>query len=133
LRTIRALSRFDEAPAELAVELTAEGYITRDTQMIARDEAEAAILAVVPEHKADAMTLGDLCRAAGVKRTSGQDAVSRLTEEKRLSRIGRGHRGDPYRYHDREIHTAAATSYERQKETAVGVDVGLEASGRVAE
>jgi hypothetical protein len=122
LRTVRALSRFDETPAELIVELTEQGYVIRDAGVIASERAETSILAVVPESEAQATTIGHLCEAASVKRTIGQDAVTKLSNEGHLFRVGRGHKGDPYRYYAPKIDSAGITRYMRQKENAVSED-----------
>jgi len=109
LRTVRSLSRFDETPPELTIELTAEGYVIRDTRLIASERAEASILTVAAATESEAMTLGDLCVAAGAKRTAGQDAVKKLVAEGRLSQIGKGCRGDPHRYYSSKTHPAGTT------------------------
>jgi hypothetical protein len=121
LRAIRALSRFDETPDQLVAELTGAGYVVRDQGAIASEHAQVAILAVIPASESEALTMDELCAGAGVKRTTGQDAVLKLVQGARLFRIGKGHRNDPYRYFAPEIHSAANAPYIRQKETAVSM------------
>jgi hypothetical protein len=108
LRTIRAMARFDETPAELTVELTADGYVVQDTDALAARNAEASILAVIPESEDDAMTVEALCEGAGMKRTVAQAAIKALVREGIISQIGKGHKGDPFRYC--AIHSAGTSS-----------------------
>jgi hypothetical protein len=110
MRAIRAISRFDGTPDEILAELTSDGYVVRDKGAIASEHAEAAILAAAPASERESMTLDKLCRAADVKRTTGQDAVQQLVQGERLRRIGTGHKGDPYRYCAPKIHSAATTT-----------------------
>jgi hypothetical protein len=108
LRTIRAISRFDETPSELTIELTADGYFARDTDALAAGNAKASILAVIPESEDDAMTVETLCETASVKRTVAQAAIKALVREGIISQIGKGHKGDPFRYC--AIHSAGTSS-----------------------
>jgi hypothetical protein len=58
-RSLRAVGRFDETPAELTIELTDDGY-QEVSGTEARDLAASAVLAVLPELEEDAVALVDL-------------------------------------------------------------------------
>ena len=100
LRHLLALSRFDETPAELVVELTPHGYVPRDSAAVAVDAAIEAVGAVLPGDEAAAVPLDEvLARVpATIKRTSAQAALAALVELGGAARVGRGVKGDPYRY-----------------------------------
>lgn len=99
LRQLAALSRFDETPAKLVIELTDAGYVALGTDpAVAAAEARDAVLRVAPGTEDDAITEDALLEKAGVKRTVGQEAVKEHVAAGRLRRAGAGKRGDPYRY-----------------------------------
>jgi hypothetical protein len=107
LRALRALSRFDDTPAELTIELTDDAYTVRDSKAVASQQAVVSIQAVIPRFDSEAFTLNQLCEVASVRRTIGQEVVQQLVQDKRLCRIGKGHKNDPYRYYySPDIHSA---------------------------
>jgi len=99
LRVLESLSRFDETPGKLVIELTADGYVALgDEEAVAEQEAIEKVIKSAPNNEDDAVTEKDLLAAAEVKRTIGQDAIRVHVAEGRLFRLGNGKRGDPYRY-----------------------------------
>lgn len=114
VRVIESLSRFEETPDKLVIELTPTGYRSLgDATAFAEKEARGAILETLPAKPENAIATGDLLdklKEQGVKRTSAQDALHTLTESGAIERIGGGKRGDPYRYHRGEKDSAATTS-----------------------
>jgi hypothetical protein len=116
LRVFRALSRFDETPTEITVELTAEGYRALDSATIALDHAEEAVMSIVARSEVQANTVDELLEAAHIKRTIGQDALTKLVEQGKILRIGAGKKGVPFRYFAAENHSAGNTTHTRQKE-----------------
>lgn len=100
LRTLTALSRFDETPVELVVELGEDGeYIAHgDGAAVAHAEALSAVRTHAPATEGTAVTEKDLLATAGVKRTLGQTAIRELLAAGELAKTGAGKRGDPYRY-----------------------------------
>jgi hypothetical protein len=67
---------------------------------VAEEEAKEAILRVLPHTENEAMTLDDLVKEVkedGVKRTVAQNAINEMLDRV-VCRIGRGVKGDPYRY-----------------------------------
>jgi AAA domain len=99
LRVLKALSRFDETPEELVIELTEDGYIQRGAvRGIAEEDAHAAIVAAVPKVRSEAMTMEQLVAATHISRTTAQRATEQLVDMSDLRVTGKGTRGDPKRY-----------------------------------
>jgi DNA primase len=100
LRSLRTLSRFDETPPELVVELTPEGYVPLGIEAdVAKQEARARILAEAPREKAKGKTLPELVKLVDGKRTTVQEVVKELRGEDLLARTGKGKKKDPYRFY----------------------------------
>jgi hypothetical protein len=118
LRVIRALSRFSETPDELVIDLTPGGYVSLgQTKAVEAQEGEASILSAAPTEECDAVPLDDLVKATGVKRATGQRAVTTLCSKGQLARVGGGKRGNPYRYWAPRIDSAQTTPPNGQKES----------------
>jgi hypothetical protein len=99
IRVLDALSRFDQTPDTLVIELTEAGYVALgDTEAVAAEEARTAVLLVAPSSEAEALREADLLSAADVKRTVGQGAIREHLDAGRLCRTGEGKKGDPFRY-----------------------------------
>ena len=99
LREIHALSRFNETPPKLVIELTDHGYLALgEPHAVEAPKAEEAILAIAPQTEGDAVAQDDLIKASEVKRSTGQRAIRRLIQDEKLDRVGSGKRGDPYRF-----------------------------------
>lgn len=100
LRTLHALSRFEETPEDLVLELTPTGYVSLGSEAaIGVQVAKRKILAIAPTNPEDAMTLDDLIGAAGVHRTTSQQAVHALVQSHDLIQIGQGRKGSPFKYY----------------------------------
>jgi hypothetical protein len=102
VRVIESLSRFDETPDKLVIELTSDGYRSLgDATAFAEEEAAQAIRETLPATPDNAMTTGELTdklKEQGVKRTSSQAALSRLLQAGKVTRTGGGKKGDPFRH-----------------------------------
>lgn len=99
IRHLHALSRFDETPDLLVIELTPDGYVSLGTETaVAEAEARERVLRAAPTNEADALKEDDLLAAADVKRTVGRDAIAYHLAAGRLRRVGAGKRGDAFRY-----------------------------------
>ena len=122
MRVLRALSRFGETPLEVTVELTQDGYVLRDSETIALDDAAEAILKMVPSSERSARTSSELCQASGVKRTVGQEALNRLIQQEKIQRKGSGHKGDAFRFYATKIHSAGNAFLKRPDETEESKD-----------
>ena len=98
VRLIQTLSRFD-AQADLLVELTPEGYRAlgapgEESKKRAADD----VLSVIPRSKKNAITIDDLAKATGKKRAHLQALLDVLAETKKISKLGKGRKRNPYRY-----------------------------------
>jgi hypothetical protein len=113
VRVIESLSRFEETPDKLVVELTPDGYTSLgDATAFAEQEAREAISEVLPAKAQHALTSGDLfdkLKEQEIKRTSAQTALEALIHEGGVIRIGAGKRGDPYRHYRPEKGSAETT------------------------
>ncbi len=102
IREIHAVGRFHETPNKLAVELTNEGYKALGSDAaVAEEEAREAILRVLPETPDEAMTEKDMLTEVasdGIKRTVAQSAIKDMLDDEVIARMGRGVKGEPYRY-----------------------------------
>ena len=102
VRVLESLSRFDETPDKLVIELTPDGYRSLgDASAFAEEEAAQAIRETLPTKPDNAMTTGELTdklKEQDVKRTSSQAALSKLLQAGTVTRIGGGKKGDPFRH-----------------------------------
>jgi hypothetical protein len=99
IREIHALSRFDETPDVLGVELCEDGYkALGDSAAVAESEAREAILEAAPTSEAAAVNLTMLLMVTGLGRTTAQKAIEALLEAGKLRQVGEGVKGSPYRY-----------------------------------
>lgn len=99
LREIHAVSRFDETPDELVVELTDTGYVARGlSHQIELEEACRTMLALLPIKEPDAMTLEQLHGTAKISRSTAQRAVELLEKDGKIQTVGRGVRNNPHRF-----------------------------------
>jgi hypothetical protein len=102
VRVIESLSRFEETPDKLVIELTPDGYRSLgDATAFAEEEARAAILEVLPATLESALATSELLdklKEQDVKRTAAQGALNQLVNTGEVTRTGAGKRGDPYRY-----------------------------------
>ncbi len=118
LRIIQGLSRFSEVQDELMIELIDGKYVSHGPpSQLAAVEARRAILAAVPDTSAGAVTWDALIETTGMKRTTAQEVVSTLLNEKRLVREGKGTKGDPHRFYAPKMLSAGTSSPIRQNES----------------
>jgi hypothetical protein len=103
VRLLEGLSRFRETPDALLVDLTDDGYASLGTESdVALLEARRAILDFLPADESQAMTLDQIVEqgaASELSRTTAQKALTDLARENWVRKVGKGRRGDPYRYH----------------------------------
>ena len=97
IREMSALSRFDEAPAEVLIELTSAGYVVVGSEQgLARQVARSAVLDHLPAD--GGMTREELMARTALGKTAIGGALNDLVSEGLASRIGTGVKGDPYRF-----------------------------------
>jgi hypothetical protein len=103
VRVIESLSRFDETPDKLVVELTEDGYRSLgDASAFAEREAMSAIVELLPAKEENAIKTDevlDKLKEHDVKRTVAMEALTKLAVAGSIRRVGEGKRGSPYRYY----------------------------------
>jgi hypothetical protein len=103
VRIIESLSRFDETPGKLVIELTDDGYRSLgDATAFAEREAMTAILELLPVKEENALPSADILdrlKEQEIKRTVATEALAKLANSGMVRRIGAGKKGNPYRYH----------------------------------
>lgn len=103
VRVIESLSRFDETPDKLVIELTGQGYRSLgDATAFAEEEAEGAILETLPSKPENAMVTADVLdklKEQDIKRTAATNALAKLSDAGVVLRVGEGKKGNPYRYY----------------------------------
>lgn len=98
IRELAVLSRFEGWPEQEMIELTAEGYVSLgNEQAFALVAARAALLDGLPTDE-PGLTLDEIVPALIERRTTAQAAIVELIGEGRVTRAGKGRKGDPYRY-----------------------------------
>ena len=89
IRVLDALSRFDQTPDTLVIELTAAGYVALgDSESVATDEARMDVLKAAPGSAAEALREDDLLTAANVTRTVGQGVIREHVGNGQMLRLG---------------------------------------------
>lgn len=102
VRHLQSLSRFEETPPELMIELREDGryHVVSDQAITGEDEARADLLKALPETEEKAFTLEELGqRCPKLSRTTAQRKLAELLAEGVVRHIGVGKRGDPKRYY----------------------------------
>jgi hypothetical protein len=101
IRKIAAISRFPQTPSELTVDLGPDGQYTAlgGSDAVTRDRATQAILAALPFFADTAKTILVLQEETGETRTT----IRRVLKELKATRTGTGEKGNPFKYHRREI------------------------------
>jgi hypothetical protein len=121
VREIHGLSRFDETPSYLAIDLTEAGYVALGNEKaFALAEARRALLKIVPELADEARSLDDLRKATALKRTTVQEALS----NPQFTRIGKGVKGDPLLYYLSTGNSSAAITSPSAAEGIEATDSG---------
>lgn len=111
IRVLSALSRFDETPEEVVIELVDDRYILLgDQAALALAEARAGILGAI-DGSDDGPTMAELEAAIDAKRTTIQEGVAALLEAGAIVRSGKGRKGSPFRHHRPGIDSAGETPY----------------------
>ncbi len=100
VRVLLALSRFDETPDELVVELQDGGYVALgDQAAVASADARSRLLAELPTSPDDALSMDEIkARLHDISPTTIERARDALRAEGAIQRCGAGKKGDPYRY-----------------------------------
>lgn len=101
-RILKAMSRLEETPTELVLELTPQGYACLGGPVVVeREERKREIVTVLPEAEEQAATYDELYQRLGkrVGETLLKELINELHEpDHRIMRRGDGVRGNPYRF-----------------------------------
>jgi hypothetical protein len=99
IRHLHCLSRFDDLPDELVIDLGPDGYeVIGDAVAYAQAEARAKVIEALPASGATGLTMDELVAETEAKRTTVRAVIDTLLAEKAVDLSGAGKRGDPYRY-----------------------------------
>jgi hypothetical protein len=99
IRTLAALSRFDETPPELLIELTDDGYVLLgDEAAVAFAEARCAIVDILLKAPAPGLTEDLIVGQVGGRKSTVGSALRALLSDGEVTRGGAGRRGSPYVY-----------------------------------
>lgn len=131
IRKIECISRFEGLPATAMCEFVGGHYQYLGTETeIADREAEAVILGAAPDAEGNAKTLDALLDGSETARTTSQRAAKRLVAEGSLIQVGKGTKGNPFRYFLPEKDSAQTPHIYGQKEnrgsTPVSAIVGAD-------
>jgi hypothetical protein len=104
VRVLRAISRYDQTPADLVVALTDDGYEARGDAASAKAEADASrVLEAV--QGLERATTEELAEAIDLHKSVAAGIAKGLFERGEIGRTGRGVKNDPYVWHS-EIHSS---------------------------
>jgi hypothetical protein len=121
LRRIESISRFDGLPSEAIYDYTNGRFQFMGTENeISERAAESVMLGAAPDSEEHAKELAALIGDSGVARTTAQRVIKRLVGEKKLTQIGKGKKGSPFRYFLPEKVSAQTPHIYGQKETGRG-------------
>ena len=100
VRVLRTLSRFDETPEELVVELQHDGYVALgDEAAVAFSDARTRLLRDLPRSESAALSMNELeARFKELSATTIERARDALMVDGSVRRSGKGRKGDPFRY-----------------------------------
>ena len=99
IRTLAGLSRFDETPPELVIELTDDGYVLLgDEAAVAFAEARCAIVDILLKAPAPGLTEDLIVGQVGGRKSTVGSALRVLLSDGEVTRGGAGRRGSPYVY-----------------------------------
>jgi hypothetical protein len=101
IRKISSISRFPQTPGELVIDWTPDDEYTvlGNSDAVTRDRATQAITAALPFFADAAKTLLMLREETGESRRT----IQRVLKELKATRTGTGEKGEPFKYHRREI------------------------------
>jgi len=100
VRVIHALSRFDETPDRLTIELSEDGRYTShgDGEALGSRMARDYLLKALPDAESEAMRIDELADGSGMSKAKLHSAAKELHSEGLIGRLGDGVKGSPYGY-----------------------------------
>jgi hypothetical protein len=102
MRCLDGISRLDEVPSHLMIELCAEGYRSHGTtEEPASDAAKELVSIILPGNESEAVSLEQVIDSTSQPRATVQRVLCELKGKEQMIEVGRGVKGDPYRYYPR--------------------------------
>jgi hypothetical protein len=99
VRLIQALSRFDETPTDMLIELTEEGYRSLgEPGDVAIEQERLNIIDALPNEEKKALDIEALCDATDMSRAQLQRRLDELLKDGKIFKTGRGRKGSAFRY-----------------------------------
>lgn len=99
IRVLSSLSRFDETPGELVIELVDGEYVPLGTaQDVAHQEAMRAVYRYLPLEAAKAIRQAEIIKLTGLPKVTAQRGLAALEEQGHARRTGDGTKGNPVKY-----------------------------------
>jgi hypothetical protein len=121
IRKIECVSRFEGLPAEAVYEYLDGHYQYLGTETdVSEQEAEAVILGNAPESEDKAKTVEELIEGSKTASATAQRVAKRLVNEGKLTRVGKGKKGKPFRYFLPEKKDSSQTTYIYEKNESEG-------------
>ncbi len=104
-RVLESLSRYDETPEKLTIELTSGGYTALgEASEVAAEDAKRAIPEVLPAKLEHAIKTADVVdrvkKQCNLGRTIISGELNALAEAGVIKRLGKGVKGDPHLYYN---------------------------------
>jgi hypothetical protein len=99
VRLLQALSRFDETPTGMLIELTEEGYRSLgEPGDVVIEQERLNIIDALPNEKKKALDIEALCDATDMSRAQLQRRLDESLKDGKIFKTGRGRKGDAFRY-----------------------------------
>jgi DnaB-like helicase N terminal domain/AAA domain len=115
-RVLQSLSRFSETPSDLMIALEGDHYISLGPAgETALEDAKRAILKFLPRTEAEGFDLRGIATGTGTSRQTVQRSLDELLNDRKISKVGKGIRGDPYRYYIPETLSCPTSPLEGHK------------------
>jgi hypothetical protein len=118
VRILSGLSRFEETPDHLVIELTEEGYINRGTKKnVVEEDAKERILALLPADREKALTEQQIIEITEISRPTVKRCLTTLISEDKATLIGEGRKGSPFVYCKANAFCSNPPTSNEQKES----------------
>ena len=114
-RLLQSVSRFSETPNDLLIELSGTYIVLGERCEATMKSGKDAILKIAPNVEAKAIREDELEKRAGLARATTQRAIEELVRDGQLSRIGKGKKGNPFRYFTPEMPFCSTSHIEGGK------------------
>jgi predicted ATP-dependent serine protease len=97
-RVLRTTSRFSSTPDEVVLVLSEDGYAAYGSLAEYQADSDLERLFAAVKDAAEPLTADEVAGLVDVSKQSSQRSLKKLHEKGRISRLGQGKKGDPYKY-----------------------------------